>query len=242
VVFVRELFVVVVGALVVAALVRAFVGQTFVIPSSSMENTLQVANRVAVEKLSTVKRGQIVVFEDPGGWLAPGTQVERGPVGRFAEFVGVLPDTGTNHLVKRVIGLPGDQVVCCDADGQITVNQRPLVESGYLYANPATAEQVKPSEIRFDVVVPADRIFVLGDRRDNSRDARCHLNDEVAGGVPGENAFVPEKAVVGRAFAVLWPVSDARLFEVPAAFAEVPPGKRPPPAEPEITAGQEARC
>ena len=105
--FFKELTVVVIGAVIVASLLRGFVGQMFLIPSVSMENTLQVDDRVVVEKLSTVKRGQVIVFKDPGGWLTGPAARERGPIGRALEFVGVLPDTGTEHLIKRVIGLPG---------------------------------------------------------------------------------------------------------------------------------------
>ena len=134
--FVKELLMVVVGAIIVASLVRYFVGQMFIIPSQSMENTLLIGDRVAVEKLSSVKRGQVVVFQDPGGWLNDESEgSERGPVGRALEFVGVLPDTSANHLIKRVVGLPGDEVVCCDAKGRITVNEQPLDETSYLYTD-----------------------------------------------------------------------------------------------------------
>ena len=120
--FVRELLAVVVGAVIVASLLRGFVGQMFIIPSISMQNTLQVDDRVVVEKLQLLNRGQVVVFADPGGWLAGARPAERGPVGRALEFVGVLPDTSTEHLIKRVVGMPGDHVVCCDTQGRITVN------------------------------------------------------------------------------------------------------------------------
>src|SRR5215204_6818050 len=127
--FFKELTAVVVGALIVASLLRGFVGQMFLIPSVSMENTLQVNDRVVVEKLSSVKRGQIIVFTDPGGWFTGPAVPERGPIGRALEFVGVLPDTGAEHLIKRVIGLPGDRVVCCDEAERVTVNGQPLDET-----------------------------------------------------------------------------------------------------------------
>src|SRR4029077_18915501 len=97
------------------SLLRGFVGQMFIIPSESMQNTLQVNDRVLVEKLSSIKRGQIVVFKDPGGWLTGPRAKERGPIGKAFQFIGVLPDTSTEHLIKRVVGLPGDSVMCCDA-------------------------------------------------------------------------------------------------------------------------------
>lgn len=239
--FIRELFVVVVGAVIVASLLRGFVGQMFLIPSSSMEGTLQINDRVVVEKLSSVKRGQVVVFEDPGGWLTGTTLRERGPVGKVLEFVGVLPDTATEHLIKRAVGLPGDHVVCCDGQGRISVNDQLLDETGYLHTGPDRSAAV-PSEIRFDVVVPTNRIFVMGDNRDNSRDSRCHLNDVRTGTVKGENAFVSQDLLVGRAVAVVWPFSVAKRLLTPATFATLPPGKTPAPARPVIDAGPEANC
>ena len=239
--FLKELFAVVVGAVIVSSLLRGFVGQMFEIPSTSMLNTLRVDDRVVVEKLSTIKRGQIVVFEDPGGWLAGATLKERGPLGQALEFVGVLPDASTEHLIKRAVGLPGDHVVCCDADGRITVNGHALEERDYLYTSP-DGVPVRPSEIRFDVTVPDNRIFVLGDNRPNSRDSRCHLNDTGAGVQRGENAFVSLDLVVGRAFWVAWPLADASRLTVPPAFAAVPEPKPPAPAKPLVKAGPEASC
>lgn len=239
--FVKELLAVVIGAIIVASLLRGFVGQMFIIPSVSMQNTLQVDDRVVVEKLSSIKRGQVVVFADPGGWLT-GTRPEaRGPVGRALEFVGVLPDTSTEHLIKRVVGMPGDHVVCCDAKGRIIVNDVPLNEESYLYTSP-DGVLADPSKIRFDVVVPADRIFVLGDNRGASRDSRCHLNDTGAGQTKGENAFVPMDDVVGRSFAVAWPVSEAHRLPIPATYAGVPAPVDAAPIKPVVQAGPEARC
>jgi signal peptidase I len=187
-----------------------------------------------------VKRGQVVVFQDPGGWLNDESEgSERGPVGRALEFVGVLPDTSANHLIKRVVGLPGDEVVCCDAKGRITVNEQPLDETSYLYTD-STGQQSAPSDIKFDVVVPDGRIFVLGDNRGESRDSRCHLNDP--GTLKGENAFVSEDLVVGRAIAVAWPLADAARLPIPTTYDSVPPGKTPAPSTPEIHAGADANC
>lgn len=239
--FVKELLVVVIGAVLVASALRYFVGQMFIIPSISMESTLLVGDRVVVEKLSTIKRGQVVVFADPGGWLSGTEATGRGPVGRALEFVGVLPDSSANYLIKRVIGMPGDQVACCDAKGRLTVNDQPLDESSYLYTA-ADGVRVEPSDIRFDVTVPDGRIFVMGDNRSSSRDSRCHLNDVQAGTLKGENAFVSEDLVVGRAVAVVWPLRDGARLAVPATYASVPPGRNPAPGTPEISAGPEANC
>jgi signal peptidase I len=239
--FVRELLAVVIGAIIVASLLRGFVGQMFIIPSISMQNTLQIDDRVVVEKLSSIKRGQVVVFANPGGWLSGVVPTERGPVGRALEFVGVLPDTSTEHLIKRAVGMPGDHVVCCDAQGRITVNDVPLDEEPYLYRSP-DGVVADPSKIRFDVVVPADRIFVLGDNRGASRDSRCHLNDTAPGQLKGENAFVPLDLVVGRAIAVAWPVGDAHGLGVPGTYAGVPAPVEPAPNQPVVEAGPEASC
>ena len=239
-VFAKELTAVVIGAIIVSSLLRAFVGQMFLIPSISMENTLKVDDRVVVEKLSSVRRGQVIVFEDPGGWLTGIPAEQRGPLGQALEFVGILPDSGTEHLIKRLVGMPGDRVICCDKQGRITVNGGPLDESAYLY-RAQDGKQVKPSLIRFDVTVSADRVFVLGDNRAHSRDSRCHLNDVQAGGVRGENAFVSLDLVVGRAVAVAWPIADLAGLSTPAAYEGLPPGG-PPPVAPVIKAGPEASC
>ncbi len=228
--FARELLFVVVGAIIVSSLLRMFVGQMFIIPSASMENTLLVGDRVVVEKITDFQRGDVVVFADPGGWLAGEATEERGPVGNFFEFVGVLPDTSTGHLIKRVIGLPGDHVKCCDSRGRVTVNGQPLDETSYLYTDP-DGTQVNPSDIHFEVVVPKGRIFVMGDHRDLSADSRCHLSDISSTQKKGEVAFVPEELVVGPAFAIVAPFDRAKRLRRPETFASVPAAPAPAPDE-----------
>jgi len=239
--FFKELTGVIVAAILVASLLRGFVGQMFLIPSESMEDTLHVSDRVLVEKLSSVKRGQIVVFRDPGGWLTGLQPEERGPIGKAFQFIGVLPDTSNEHLIKRAIGLPGDHVMCCDDQGRVSVNDQPLNETAYLPTK-ADGSPTKPSAIRFDVVVPADRVFVMGDNREHSRDSRCHLNDVQAGAEKGDNAFVPLNLVVGRAIAVVWPLGNIGRLRTPDTFEDLPAGKIPAPISPEIDAGAEANC
>jgi signal peptidase I len=222
----REFVMIVVGALIVSSILRAFVGQMFIIPSESMENTLLVGDRVVVEKLTDVGRGDVVVFEDPGDWLGPdeNSGEKRGSVGRFFELVGLLPDSSHGHLVKRLIGMPGDKVVCCDDKGRLIVNGKPLEETGYIYPGDA------PSEIEFSVTVPKDRVFVMGDHRSASGDSRVHLTDIGPTGTrPGDAAFVPMDKITGRAVAVIWPASNLHKLPSPDTFDQVPAAAGPPP-------------
>jgi signal peptidase I len=226
--FTRELLIVVIGAVVVSSLLRAFVGQMFIIPSQSMENTLLVGDRVVVQKLTDFQRGDVVVFSDPGGWLDEEPIADPSPWDKALEFIGLPTRSTPGHLIKRVIGLPGDKVICCDTKGRITVNGYPLDERSYLYTDP-DGEQVKPSEIKFEVVVPENRIFVMGDHRDLSADSRCHLSDLSTRQGKGQVAFVPISLVVGPAFAIAAPFDRAGRMHRPATFAEVSAAKNPPP-------------
>jgi signal peptidase I len=226
----REFVLIVVGALIVSSILRAFVGQMFIIPSESMQNTLLVGDRVVVEKLTDVQRGDVVVFEDPGGWLgAEESGQKRGSIGRFFEVVGLLPDSSHGHLIKRLIGMPGDKVACCDAKGRLMVNGQPLDETSYLYPGDA------PSAMEFQVTVPAGKIFVMGDHRSESGDSRVHLSDTgPGGGSPGDAAFVPLDKVTGRAILVVWPANRFANLGVPDTFKSVPaPG--PAPDKPSIS-------
>lgn len=203
-------------ALLIALVLKTFLVQAFVIPSGSMERTIRVGDRVLVDKLTPwfgarPHRGDVVVFKDPGNWLADeGAERAPDPVpvreGRRAlAFIGLLPSADERDLIKRVVAVGGDRVACCDRGGRVTVNGRPLDEP---YVHPGNP----PSELAFDVRVPAGRLFVLGDHRSDSADSRYHLDD------PGQGT-VPEGLVVGRAMVIAWPVGHWRGLTEPAAYA-----------------------
>lgn len=221
---VKEIVIVVVLALALATVVRVFLFQAFLIPSGSMENTLLIGDRVLVSKLTTrfgeVQRGDVVVFRDPGGWLgppAPGPDGLRGVVSDALEFVGVLPSDAEGHLVKRVIGVEGDEVACCDDTGRLTVNGVAVDETALLKPG------VEPSTQEFDVMVPASSLWVMGDNRSNSGDSRVH-------------GAVPLSDVVGRTFAVVWPPDRWGGVGRPDTYESVeaaqPQAAQPPAAQP----------
>lgn len=216
--WVQELVIVVVVALVISSLIRAFLGQVFVIPSGSMENTLQINDRVVVSKVTEVHRGDVVVFKDPGGWLTPAAQ----PTGwrKAAEFLGVLPDTSDQHLIKRIIGMPGDTVKWSPEQKQLSINGTLIDESSYLYGD--AGGLVEPATVAFEVVVPQDTVFVMGDHRNDSFDSRCHLADITNDGRPrGASAFVPLDDVVGPAVQIVAPLDRWRTMKRPAVFDTV---------------------
>lgn len=229
--FIAEIIAIIAIGLMVTTLLRALVFQPFEVPSGSMENTLQVNDKIVAQRVADFTRGDVVVFADTNGWL--GGRPEAGPVRLAVEFVGVLPSSGEGHLVKRVVGMPGDRVKCCDTEGRLTVNGHPLDESAYLYAD--RSGRVKPAEKPFEVVVPAGHIFVLGDHRNASGDSRCHLQGiPPRGGPAGGSAFIPITAVVGSVPVIISPIHRIQLLETPAVFDGVPPPRQPPPAEPRI--------
>jgi signal peptidase I len=211
--FWREFPILVVVALVLAVVIKTYAIQAFFIPSGSMENTLKINDRVLVNKLvydvRGIHRGDIVVFNGDGSW-APGTvpastNFAEEFVNGFASMFGFgLPG---DILIKRVIGLPGDHVACCDAQGRVTVNGVPLTEQSYLYLGDV------PSEVRFNIVVPPGRLWVMGDHRLISDDSRGHLGD------PG-GGTIPRSAVIGRAFVIIWPLSRWGILPIPATFEQ----------------------
>jgi len=239
-VWIREIVIVVVCALVASTLLRVFVVQMFEIPSGSMENTLDINDRVAVQKVTGFQRGDVIVFRDTLNWL-PALPPDTNLFNEALVFIGLAPDESTNYLVKRLIGLPGDHVACCDVQGRMTVNGVPLDETSYLYTDPTTGRQDVPSTMPFDIVVPAGKVFVMGDHRSDSEDSRCYLGRATTG-APGSLAFIPESNIVGTAIGIVYPFSRFTGFTRPVTFAGVPAPSQSPPTDPVITAGGTIVC
>ena len=198
----KELPFLVVVALVASLLIKSFLVQFFYIPSGSMENTLQVQDRVAVNKIpfisKSIDRGDVVVFRDPDNWLPEIVDYDTNKylsiVKSALVAVGVLPNPAKQYLVKRVIGVAGDRIVCCTKDDKLTINGVE-VDEPYIFAG------TKPSEMTFDVTVPEGKIWVMGDHRGASADSRYHQEDINKG-------FIPISKVSGRVFAVIWPFKN----------------------------------
>jgi len=225
--WVIEIVLVLVVALVISALARAFLFEMFTVPSDSMKNTLLRSDRIVAIEVGHYQRGSIIVFKDPGGWVTDPPAPPPGPVRKVLEKLRLMPLSQTDYLVKRLIGLPGDHVQCCDAQGQVMVNGVSLDERSYLYAENGVT--VAPSEDRFDVWVPEGMLFVLGDHRNASADSRPHLCD-TSTSPPGLLGFVPEANVVGPVKAIALPLGRIQSFGIPATFANVPdhPDGSPP--------------
>ena len=212
----KEIATVVVIAVVLSFLIKTFLFRAFYIPSESMVNTLDINDRIFVNLLVpepfALERGDVVVFKDTKGWLPPTPQKADGPFSVVEDgltFVGLLPDNSEQHLVKRVIGLPGDHVICCDAGGKITVNGAALDET---YVNPAEVPAVRT----FDVVVPQGKVWVMGDNRNHSADSRAHTDTN--------GGFVDVADIEGKAAVIAWPMNRwAALDNYPDVFKNVPP-------------------
>jgi signal peptidase I len=216
--FARELPILIAIALLLALLIKAFLVQAFYIPSGSMENTLHVGDRVLVNKLiyrfRGIHRGEVVVFNGNDTSFRPEVTIHQSsnPVVRFfrsiAGALGVAP-AGEKDFIKRVIGVGGDHVACCDSKGRVTVNGTPLIEP-YLYPGDSPNAGHGP----FSVTVPKDHLWVMGDHRSNSADSREYINE------PG-GGFIPSNKVIGRAFVKVWPPGHIGTLPVPKTFRSI---------------------
>jgi len=210
--FGRELLTIVVAAAILTLLVKAFVIQVYRIPSASMENTLQIGDRVLVNKVvyhvRGIARGDVIVFSGQDSWGPDAPPPSGDPVVRVFDDVlsGLGLHSDQTYYIKRVIGLPGDHVACC-TDGRVTVNGVRLDEGQYLFpGNP-------PSTFKFSDIVPPGHVWVMGDHRSDSDDSRDHSD------APGGGA-IPENQVVGRAFLIIWPPSQIRDLPIPTTFQQ----------------------
>jgi signal peptidase I len=230
--FLTEMVVLFAVALTIALLIKTFVVQPFFIPSGSMENTLMIGDKVLVNKLvyrvRPISRGDVVVFNGAGSWLAPtaGPKPSHNPLVRlYDDTLGKLitsikglfgTEPGQTDYIKRVIGIPGDHVACCTKQGNITVNGVALHESSYLIPG------AKPSQGKFNITVPPGRIWVMGDNRPESADSRlhdCKYTFTPAKCVSYDSqGTVPEDKVIGRAFMIVWPPSRIRILPIPSTF------------------------
>jgi signal peptidase I len=227
----QEAVLLLVIALLVAIVIKTFFLQMFWIPSPSMVPGLVVDDRVLVEKPSywfgEPQRGDVVVFDDPGGWLPAEDAGPTGSIATTLSKIGLYPAGG--HLVKRVIGVPGDTIVCCDDQGRLSVNGQPLDEDDYVN-DPDTSACRGPAgpggadKCSWTIgPIPDGKLFVMGDNRYESADSSAHMcpSDGTSTCVPG-NEFVDEDLVVGRVFAVVWPRDHLTRLHRPDTFSDVP--------------------
>jgi signal peptidase I len=222
----QETILLVVIAVVFAVVVKAFFVQMFYIPSESMEPGLIKNDRIMVEKPSywfggAPQRGDVIVFKDPGGWLD--AEESAGPsslVGRVMSKVGLYPAGG--HLVKRVIGVPGDTIHCCDEQGRLLVNGHPLDEPEEVARSGETCDgpEVDGCTTAWtEGPVPAGQLFVMGDNRAHSADSAYHICHPRAVGCGGGPVFVSTSDVVGKVAALMWPPGRAHVLHRPPGFS-----------------------
>jgi signal peptidase I len=224
----QELLLLLAIALVLAVVIKALFLQAFYIPSVSMEPGLIENDRILVQKVSywgdgSPERGDVVVFEDPGGWLdASESAGPTNPVARLMVKVGLYPQGG--HLVKRVIGVENDVITCCDDQGRVMVNGHPLDEGDYV----KDSDQVEchgprgPGDCQWTAdPVPTGHIFVMGDNRANSGDSSAHM---CAADQPdcADSPYVPVNLVVGKVFVLLWPADRFGFLHPAETFADTP--------------------
>ncbi|MDN5892970.1 MAG: signal peptidase I [Nocardioides sp.] len=213
-------------ALVLAIVIKALFVQAFYIPSQSMEPGLIVNDRILVQKVTywgdnDPERGDVVVFEDPGGWLGPeDSQGASNPFTKVLAHVGLYPTGG--HLVKRVIGTGGDHVSCCGEGGQLSINGHSMDESGYVKQD-GTNCAVPNRRCKLDITIPEGYLMVMGDNRGNSQDSTAHMCDHPKREqCPPTRGLVSTDLVVGKVFALVWPKDRIHRVKRPAVFEDVP--------------------
>jgi signal peptidase I len=230
---IRETVLLLAFAIVLALVVKTFFVQSFYIPSESMEPGLIVNDRILVQKPSYwgsggPRRGDVIVFDDPGGWLSGlEAQEPMSLLARGLAKIGLYPTGG--HLVKRVIGVAGDTIECCDDQGRIMVNGQPIDEDDFIEPQkdpPKSCDGPMPGG-QMDCnwtagPVPAGTVFVMGDNRNDSADSSVHLCRPNATRCDPNDAYVPVDDVVGKVFALAWPLGRAHLIHTPDAFGDVP--------------------
>jgi signal peptidase I len=227
----QETVVLLVFAILLALVVKTFFVQSFYIPSESMEPGLIVNDRILVQKPSYwgsggPQRGDVIVFDDPGGWLS-GLE-ENQPMSLLARGlakIGLYPTGG--HLVKRVIGVAGDTIVCCDDQGRLSVNGVAIDEDAFIDPQPKGSCD---GPMKFNCnwtagPVPAGTVFVMGDNRDDSADSSFHLCRPQATNCDPNEAYVPVDDVVGKVFALAWPLKRFKILHRPDVFSTVPDAK-----------------
>ena len=203
----REFPILVVVALALSIVIKTFLVQFFFIPSGSMENTLQINDRVAVNKLpvigKSINRGDVVVFRDPDNWLPEPYSADQNKVIEMVKdalvAVGVLPNPAKQYLVKRVIGVAGDKVECCSKGKKLMINGIEIDEP-YIFAGNVA------SESNFNVTVPAGKLWVMGDHRGASSDSRFHQDDI-------NNGMVPTAKVTGKVIGIIWPFKNLSFVD-----------------------------
>lgn len=222
----QESILLLVLALGMALVVKTFFLQAFYIPSESMEPGLVQNDRILVQKVSYwnggPERGDVIVFKDPGGWLPDAAnEPPSNPIALVMTKIGLYPEGG--HLVKRVIGVGGDVIECCDENGRLKVNGV-AIDEPYIQdeaESPCNGPMTGTCEWT-TTTVPEGHVFVMGDNRRHSADSTVHMcRDDVTDCVPGKE-FVPVENVVGRLATVIWPFSHMRIEKRPDAFDAVP--------------------
>jgi signal peptidase I len=225
----RETVILLVIALLTALVIKTFLAQAFYIPSESMEPGLVKNDRILVQKVSywgggSPKRGDVVVFEDPGGWLSPSEDATASNIlTKALTKIGLYPVGG--HLVKRVIGVAGDTIVCCDKQGRLSVNGKALDEDDFI-APQTGCDGPMPGTCKWTAgPVPDGSLFVMGDNRANSADSSDHLCTATEPGCEPGDEFVPTDLVVGKVALLFWPLSRFGFLHRPDAFDDVPDPK-----------------